>query len=198
MTNIPIIFQSRKITSKGQVIRAERLSFRPLTISTMGHDFMQYAKDLAKAERELKIEQWVSISLERKIPNGYNEKLYRYDIPRHMLDKWRWVIHWRQSKLQCQYPRSYIQAYYHFYDKRTGLETGFGSLLSKLSAAKAQITKVERAIDKYIEHQTQGNMFFDAETDEMLLKAKKKLEQKKSNYDTLYATLGQEVAQGSA
>jgi len=41
-------------------------------------------------------------------------------------------------------------------------------------------------------------MFFDAETDEMLLKAKKKLEQKKSNYDTLYATLGQEVAQGSA
>jgi len=64
----------------------------------MGHDFMQYAKDLAKAERELKIEQWVSISLERKIPNGYNEKLYRYDIPRHMLDKWRWVIHWRQAK----------------------------------------------------------------------------------------------------
>ena len=59
--------------------------------------------------------------------------------------------------------------------------------------AKAQITKVERAIDKYIEHQTQDNMFFDVETDEMLLKAKKKLEQKKSNYNTLYATLERET-----
>jgi len=159
----------------------------------MGHGFMQYAKDLAKAEKELKIEQWVSISIERTIPNDYREKLYKYDIPRHMLDKWRWVIHWRQAKLQCQYPRCCILIYHYFYDKRTGLETGFGSLLSKLSAAKAQITKIERAIDNYIEFQTQGNMFFDAETDEMLLKAKKKLEQKKNNYNVLYATLEEEV-----
>ena len=161
----------------------------------MGYDFMQYAKDRAKADKELNIEQWVSISIERTIPNDYREKLYKYDIQRHMLDKWRWVIHWRQSKLQCQYPRSCIQVYHHFYDKRTRLEMGFGSLLSKLSSAKTQIIKVERTIDKYIELQTQNNMFFDVETDEMLLKAKKKLEQKKLNYNAMYATLEQEVEQ---
>jgi hypothetical protein len=110
-----------------------------------------------------------------------------------MLERLRWVINWRQAKLQCKYPRSQISAYHHYYDRRTGLETGYGSLLSKLSAAKAQITKVERAIVAYIEFQSGNNLFFDPETDEMLLKAKRKLKQKKQNYETQLALLEQEV-----
>jgi len=159
----------------------------------MENDYIQFAKDMAKAERELKIEPWVSVSLERKVPNDYNEKLYRYDLPRKMLERWHWVINWRRAKLQCLYPRSHIMICHSYYDKRSGLETGFGSLLGKLSSAKAQIIKVERAIAEYIEYQTGNNMFFNPETDEMLLKAKDKLKQKKANYNVLYVALEQEV-----
>jgi hypothetical protein len=161
----------------------------------MSNDYIQYAKDRAKAEKELKIEPWVAISVERQLADGTREKLYSYDIPRHMLERWRWVINWRLAKLQCQYPRSSMGAYYQYYDKRTGLETDFGSLLYKLSAAKAQITKVERAIAQHTEGQTCNNLFFNPETDEMLLKAKNKLNNKKSNYNALYATLEEEVRQ---
>jgi hypothetical protein len=159
----------------------------------MGNDYFQYAKDMAKAERELKIEPWVEISLQRRLPDRTNERLHRYDLPREMLERWRWVINWRMAQLQCKYPRSNITAYHHYYDKRTGLETGYGSLLSKISAAKAQITKVERAIAAYIEFQSANNLFFDPETDEMLLKANKKLKQKKRNYENRLALLEQEV-----
>ena len=159
----------------------------------MEKDFIQFAKDMAKAEKELKIEKWFVISLERRLPDRTNELLYRYDLPCHMRERWMWVIDWRRAKLQCKYPRSQIITYQHFYDKRTGLETGFGSLLYKLSAAKAQITKVERAIAEYIEFQSVNNMFFNPETDEILLKAKRKLKQKKQNYENRLALLEQEV-----
>ena len=159
----------------------------------MGNDFIQYAKDLARAEKELKIESWVIISLERRLADGTKERLYRYDLPREMQERWMWVINWRRAKLQCQYPRSHILMYYHYYDKRTGLETGFGTLLYKLSAAKAQITKVERAIADYTAYQSGNNLFFNPETDELLAKATGKLAKKKQHYKDLFALLEQEV-----
>lgn len=26
-------------------------------------------------------------------------------MPRSMLDRWRWLIHWREARFQCAYPR---------------------------------------------------------------------------------------------
>ena len=73
-------------------------------------DWFQMAKDLAKAERELKIEQWVEVT----IYYGYADKqvsLYHYNLPREMYFRYQWVIRWRMAKLQCQYPnRLYLQA----------------------------------------------------------------------------------------
>ena len=49
-------------------------------------DFYQYAKDLAKAEKELKIENWVQIS----ICYGYGHQsviLYTYDLPREVYER---------------------------------------------------------------------------------------------------------------
>ena len=46
-------------------------------------DWSQMAKDYAKAEKELKIEQWVEVT----IYYGYAEKqvsLYHYNLPREM------------------------------------------------------------------------------------------------------------------
>ncbi len=156
-------------------------------------DWMQYAKDLAKAERELKIEHWVYITFEIRHQDGHREILHKIDLPRDMVDRWQWLIEWRKAKLVCKYPRKRITVYHCAYDKRTGLQTGFNFLLTKVASAKAQITKVERIIASYIKDETLNNLFFDAETDERLLKANAKLEKKKQNYNEVYAILQTEV-----
>ena len=138
-------------------------------------DWMQDAKDLAKAERELKIEHWVYITFEIRDEDRNREILHIIDIPRAMLDRWRWVIEWRRAKLVCKYPRKHIWVYHCAYDKRTGLQTGFDFLLGKVTSAKAQITKVERAIAKYTDYMTHNDLFFNIDTDEKLLKSKSKL-----------------------
>ena len=156
-------------------------------------DWMQDAKDLAKAERELGIEHWVYITFEIRHENRNREVLHKIDIPRDMLDRWRWAIEWRKAKLVCKYPRKRVQVYHCYYDKRSGLQTGFDFILGKVSAAKAQITKVERTIARYIDYKKHNDLFFDIDTDEQLLKAYGKLEQKKANYQKMYMMLQEEV-----
>lgn len=141
-------------------------------------DFYQYAKDLAKAERELKIEQWIEVTLYY----GYADKqvsLYHYNLPREMYFRYQWVIRWRMAKLQCQYPKQIIGISLYHYDKRSGESIELNSCLSKLISAKAQITKAERRMNEYIEHNRQNNLFFDENTDEELVKFREKLERKK-------------------
>jgi hypothetical protein len=156
-------------------------------------DLMQYAKDIAKAEKELKIEHWVYITFEIRHTDGHREVLHKIDLPRNLLDRWRWLIEWRRAKLVCKYPRRKIEVYHCYYDKHTGLQTGFNFLLSKVASAKAQITRVERIIAQYIKEEAQNNLFFNPDTDDQLLKAYAKLEQKKKNYSEAYAILQAEV-----
>ena len=156
-------------------------------------DWMQDAKDLARAERELKIEHWVYISFEIRHPDRHREVLHTIDLPRDMLERWRWLIEWRKAKLVCKNPRKKIDVSFCYYDKRTGLHTGFDFILGKVTSAKAQITKVERAITRYIDYEKQNNLFFNAETDKQLQKAYAKLEQKKENYTKLHTMLQEEV-----
>jgi hypothetical protein len=69
----------------------------------MTAEFIQYAKDVAQAERELKIEQWAGISFEViRRGDGNRQVLHRTDIPRRMLERWLWVIEWRTAKLKRQ------------------------------------------------------------------------------------------------
>lgn len=63
-----------------------------------------------------------------------------------------------------------IHPYFSYYDKRTGLSTEFDSTLSKLFAAKAQISIAERKEKEYIEYQRANNLFFDETTDGQLLR----------------------------
>lgn len=136
-------------------------------------DLFQMAKDLAKAEMELKIEQWVEVT----IYYGYAEKqvsLYHYNLPREMYFRYQWVIRWRMAKLQCQYPKQIVSTSLYFYDKRSGESMDVNGCLSKLISAKA-----ERKMNEYIEHNRQNNMFFDENTDEELVKFREKLERKK-------------------
>lgn len=148
-------------------------------------DWWDYARELAKAERELKIEHWVFISIEYKDAGGNIHRLHSYDLPRYLHERYRWVIRWREARLQCLHPREKVSTYYGYYDKHTGLKTGFNSCLSKLAAAKAQITIAERKEKEYLDYQKLNNLFFDEQTDEELKKFRQKLQAKKENYTVL-------------
>ena len=145
----------------------------------------KYARELAKAERELKIEKWVFISIEYRRKERERVILHHYDLPRKVYERYQWAIRWRHARLICRYPRENVQVYHSFYDKRTGLETGYDSALSKLSAAKAQITLARRKEQEYIKYQRSNNMFFNEEDDEMLLKFRQKLQEKIEKYAEL-------------
>ena len=55
------------------------------------------------------------------------------------------------------------------------------------------MTRVKRIIEQYIIHETQNNLFFDPETDERLIKVRKKLEQKYKNVEKMEIQVIQEV-----
>ncbi len=138
-------------------------------------DWMELAKAYDKAEKET-VEPYVFVSIEDKTTN---EKLHKYDLPREMFWKYEWVIRWRKARLQCQRPRHVIVYYLSFYDKRTGLEYGFNSLLSKLTASKAQVTNLENKIADYMERMKE-DLFFDEDTDDVIRMFKCKIENQRT------------------
>lgn len=148
-------------------------------------DWFEKARDLARAERELHIEHWVRISIERRLENGTAECLCRYDLPRALYERRRWVVRWRQARLQCRYPRDPVFTSYGCYDRHTGLRTDFNACLTKLAALKAQVTRAERAEAAYIADQRQNNLFFDEATDGELSRFRKKLARKRENFHCL-------------
>lgn len=157
------------------------------------YDWVQEAKDLARAERELQIDRWVYITFEYRNADRSRVVLHNIDIPQKMLERWHWLIEWRKAKLVCQDPRRGVQVFYCHYDKRSGLQTGFEHLLSRVTAAKAQITRNERKIAEYTDYMKHNDLFFNPDTDEQLHKASGKLAQKRKNYDDLLCLLRQEV-----
>lgn len=158
------------------------------------YGWTQDLKDIAQAEKSLEIIPYVSISFGLRKRDAYEEQmLHTFEMPRSMLDRWRWLIRWREARLQCEFPRDNVRCSYCFYDKKSGLSLDWNSLLSRLAATKAQVTKVERVISEYIDFQKVNNLFFDEQTDEVLRKAYRKLEQKRCNLRNLQREVQQEV-----
>ena len=138
-------------------------------------DFMQQAKDYAKAEKELEVQRWVFISIERTDGNCNYERLFSYDLPREVYERRRWVVEWRRARLVCQYPKGNVMCYFSYYDKRLGTDIRLNEDLRRLISAKAQVTKVQRNIEQYVAYNRANNLFFDESTDADLRKAREKL-----------------------
>lgn len=138
-------------------------------------DFMQQAKDYAKAEKELEVQRWVFISIERTDGNCNYERLFSYDLPREVYERRRWVVEWRRARLVCQYPKGNVMCYFSYYDKRLGTDIRLNEDLRRLISAKAQVTKVQRNIEEYVAYNRANNLFFDESTDADLRKAREKL-----------------------
>lgn len=161
-----------------------------------GEGIIEYVRHHAQAERELKIEKWVFISIEYKGEDGNYVKLHKYDLPRELAERYSWVIRWRTAKCQCRHPRHNVNAYYSYYDKRTGLSMDWNSDLSSLVAAKAQITKAENKEREYLAAmRSSGDLFWDENTDEQLQAFRAKLQKKRENYDCLLARIEAKVQQ---
>lgn len=138
-------------------------------------DFMQQAKDYAKAEKELEVQRWVFISIERTDGNCNYERLFSYDLPREVYERRRWVVEWRRARIVCQYPKGNVMCYFSYYDKRLGTDIRLNEDLRRLISAKAQVTKIQRKIDEYVAYNRTNNLFFDENTDVNLRKAREKL-----------------------
>ena len=148
-------------------------------------DWMEYAREYAKSQREMGIEKWVCITIEYRTMERERVILFRYDLPRDIYERRQWVVRWRHARLLCQYPKENVQTYFSYYDRRTGLGMDFGSALSRLSAAKAQITIAVRKEQEYVEYQRQNNLFFNENDDEQLAKFRRKLQTKIEKYAEL-------------
>ena len=158
-------------------------------------DFIQMAKDFAKAERELGVQKWVSICIDRVDENGNREQIFNYDLPREVYERRVWVINWRRAKIVCKYPKDHVNCCFSFYDKRLGNNPKFISGLRTLASAKAQVTKVQRKIDEYIAYNKANNLFFDENTDDDLLKTREKLAIKMANVKAAEERLKQKIKQ---
>ena len=143
--------------------------------------FIQMAKDYAKAEKDLEVQHWVFVNFERKDESNNYVRLFSYDLPREVYEHRKWVVEWRKAKLVCQYPKGCVRYTLHFYDKRFGNNIQLNKDLNRLISAKAQVTKAQRNIDKYVAYNKAHNLFFDESTDVDLLKAREKLEAKIAN-----------------
>lgn len=151
------------------------MSHQQKSSSDIGCEYLQYAKARAKAERELEVEQWVHISIER----GHGSQrtvLHSYDMPVSMLARWSWVINWRVAHHVCECPKEPVNSYYGYEYRYKGEYVGWQEDINRLVAAKALHTKRLRAVEAYIASH-QNDMFFNAATDEALLKAQAKLKQ---------------------
>ena len=144
-------------------------------------DFIQLAKDYAKAEKELEVQHWVFISIERTDGRCNYERLFSYDLPREVYERRRWVVEWRKARFVCQYPRGNVRCYTCYYDKRLGRDIRLNEDLRRLISAKAQVTKVRRRIEEYVAYNRANNLFFDENTDADLQKAREKLTMKIAN-----------------
>lgn len=144
-------------------------------------DFMLMAKYYSQAEKELEVQYWVHLSIEYKGNDDKRIILYKYDLPREVYERRKWVIEWRKAKLICQYPKAGINCYSSYYDKRLGNDPQLTSDLRTLISAKAQVTKVKNHIKEYVDYHKKNDLFFDEDLDPDLVKARKKLAIKIAN-----------------
>lgn len=93
-------------------------------------DWMEYAREYAKTQREMKIKKWVCITIEYRTKERQRVVLFRYVFSRDVYERRQWVVRWHHAQLLRQYPKENVQTYFSYYDRRTDLSMDFGSVLS--------------------------------------------------------------------
>lgn len=103
--------------------------------------------------------------------------LKKWNYPKWIIDKHGWFFRWVQSVAQCRFPKHYISFRYCGYFPETMERLG-SKRLSSIAAAKAQVTKVENAIEAFKEEKSK-TLWNDFENDPIYKQLLCKLEDKK-------------------
>lgn len=146
-------------------------------------DWFTRAKLYAQIEKDLGVQHWVMITIQYVDKGAHIHRLFTYDLPREVYERRQWVPEWRKARFKCLFPRENVSCFFSYYDKRLGNDSQLTSDLRKLTAAKAQVTKIQKKIDEYVKHERENNLFFDEASDQDLMQARKKLDIKKSNVE---------------
>lgn len=158
----------------------------------IGGYWQEQSRIIDNVHKELNVQPYCEVTITRKKPDGNLEVLYVYDLPREMVWEYNWVLEWRKARFVCKYPKDHVELRFYFYDKTSGLEIGYQTLLSQKISAKALITKYRNIRSRYIEERT-GELFFDPDTDEIL----KKIDAKIQRAEQRFAELSAEIEKSS-
>ncbi len=110
---------------------------------------------------------------------GPRTRLYRRDLPR-----WQWkarsrTLEWIYARFVYFNPHAVLQTGLSFYDHKTGIDVGFRSAFSRLTSAKGQVTRVEKAMAEYVNGFRPTLFIKTAEETDAYKKAARKLEEKR-------------------
>lgn len=154
----------------------------------IGEEWQEHCGIIDKTHKELNIRPYCKVTITRRKPDGSPEVLHEYDLPREMVWRYNWVLEWRKARFVCKYPRDSVRLNFHFYDRKSGLEMGYQTLLSKKVAARALMTKYTNLRTRYVEEK-EKELFFDPETDEVLKKADAKIRRAEQKFAEISAEI---------
>ena len=126
----------------------------------IGKSWEEIVRAYAKAERELGVKVYCVLRICKKV-NGEEIVLHRYDMPREILQRWRWVINWRMAKLTCEDPRAnrikdYIEANKDnlFFDETN--DPQLVKVRKKLERARKNVANAEARLRTKVEQKIAG------------------------------------------
>lgn len=138
-------------------------------------DWFERAKELARIEREQKVERWMHVTIVKTNEATWQrERIFHYDLPVAIYERYRWVIRWRVARFQCKHPRFKIDTTISTYYKTQGVNIGMKEDMDKFIAAKATHTRHKRILQEYIEAH-ESDIFFNEETDEQVAKSRARI-----------------------
>lgn len=82
----------RKSSSLTGLGNQDNLQLNKTDYGTGKDDWIEYAREHAKAERELKIEKWGYISIEYRTQARGRIVLHTYDLPRELYERCSWIV----------------------------------------------------------------------------------------------------------
>ena len=153
-------------------------------------DFNDYEEAWKFLKKNVKHEDYVGVSIGYyrrdmsyidRIEGKAWVKLYRYDLPRTLYDKWQWVIDWRITKCKCQHPRENITSTTCYYDKKTGDNDEALAILNQMHNHLVQLLRKTRQLEDLKEQQKKQLFLLDYD-DQQIVKLQNEIERRKSEY----------------
>lgn len=153
-------------------------------------DFNDYEEAWKFLKKSVKHEDYVGVSIGyyRKDSSYIDRidgkawvKLYSYDLPRAMYERWQWVVEWRVAKCKCQHPREDITSTTCYYDKKTGDNEEALAMLNQMHNHLVQLLRKTRQLEDLKEQQTKQLFLLDYD-DQQIVKLQKEIERRKSEY----------------